>query len=150
MKAHALVLAAVLSSPIVAHAEDCRILTAGDLEPALGGKVTLGATTALPAGEMCAGKTATHSLVLRRFKRTNDPGGEKERAGLEAMKNAGMKVDVQKFGDVTCVAVEGQGRSSTSCSVAKAPMYAVIEASGKDALPIAKLRPVAEKLRSGL
>lgn len=149
MKPHALILAAVLSSPIVAYPEDCRILKAGDLEPALG-KVTLGGTTALPAGEMCAGKTATHSLVMRRFKRTNDPGGEKERAGLEAMKSAGMKVDVQKFGDVTCVAVEGQGRSSTSCSASKAPMYAVIEASGKDALPIAKLRPVAEKLLSGL
>ena len=130
----------------------CDLASPADIEAALGAKPTLSAST-LPNGvEMCSGKAGSSTVTVRRFKRTADPSGEKEKAGIEMLKKMGATVEVKKFGPITCLSAAPGGQLAghgftTSCTAAKPPMFAVIEvADPKAAVSMDKLRPVAEKM----
>ena len=129
----------------------CAIATPAELEASLGRKITLGQGTVMPNGvEMCSGSGSGLTVTIRVFKRTEDPSGQKEKAGIEAMKKAGMKVEVQKFGPIGCATIEGSGAANTSCNAAKPPLFAVIEVGGKEKIPMEALSKVAEKMMSRL
>ena len=99
---------AVLAPPLaIAAGKACTLATPAEVEAAIGQKVSFSPGMTMPKGvEACSGKAGPLSVTIRTFQRTSDAGGEKEKAGLEAMKKAGMKVDVQKLGPITCVAIE--------------------------------------------
>jgi len=74
--------------------------------------------------------------MLRLFKRTDDPPGAKEKAGIEAIRQTGAQVEVKTLGPITCTAVVpppqlAEHGFGTTCSVQKAPMLAVIEVTAK-------------------
>jgi hypothetical protein len=148
-------LAVLWSVPLPAAGANkaCGLLTPSELETVLGAKVTLSGGNAGNV-ELCTGRTPTVTVMLRVFKRTNDPSGATEKAGIEAARQTGAQVDVKTFGPITCSAVVppaklAQYGFNTTCSVRRAPMFAVIEltaTSQKDAVPIEKLHALAEKM----
>lgn len=131
----------------------CGLVTPSELETAIGARVTL---TEQNAGDvqMCTGRTPTVSVMLRLFKRTDDPSGAKEKAGLEMARTMGAQVDVKTFGPITCTTVVppatlAEHGFGTTCSIRKAPMFAVVEVTAKtqkDMVPIDRLKPLAEKI----
>jgi len=153
-----LVLAGTLAGAGTAGAANraCGLLTAAELESAVGGKVSgLSQGGAGVAGvEMCSASTPAASILLRIAKSSGRPSGEAERAGLEIARKMGAEVEVRTFGPVTCsTIVPPQSMAdygfNTTCSVVKAGQVAAIEVnakSRKDQVPIEKLRPLAEKI----
>lgn len=130
----------------IAADDACALLMPAELEAAVGAKPVLSGGS-LPNGvATCSGRAGAHAVMVRLFTRAGDAGGQKEKTGIEAARKMGLKVDVQKSGPITCVAMEGGGKFNTSCTAAKAPRFAVIEISGTQALPMERLRPVAEKM----
>ena len=152
MRLHALLISvvAVLPAGALAQNKACALATSAELEAAVGAKPLAMSPSTLPTGtEMCTGKAGTITVTIRYFKRATDPTGEKERAGIEAMKKMGAKVEVKKIGPASCVAIGMERGFSSSCTVAKPPFHAVIEVgSPKDAVPVERLAPVAEKMLS--
>lgn len=146
-------LACTVPSWALAEGKACALITGAELESSLGGKATWGTPSTLPGGvDACSGASGPVTVTLRHFKRTGDPSGEKEKAGIEMMRKMGAKVEVQKAGPITCVALSPNAELAaygftTSCTAAKAPMFAVIEATSRTgAIPIDRLRPLAEKM----
>ena len=135
----------------------CELVTAGELEALLGAKVTVDGGGGMPTAggaEICSARSAPASVMLRLFKRTVDPSGAKENAGIEMAKKMGAQVDVKTFGPITCSSIvppdtlAGYG-FNTTCSVTKAPMFAVIEVNAKakkDMVAIERLHAIAEKM----
>jgi len=134
----------------------CGLLTDAELQSVLGMKGMLKAGT---IGEIqtCGGETQSAKVLLRFFKRTTDPSGKKEQAGIEATKKMGVQVDAKTSGGILCMATVPPANLAamgfgTSCTVtSKAPMFAVIEVTSKtqkDMVPMEKLRVVAEKMAS--
>jgi hypothetical protein len=90
--------------------------------------------------------------------RSRDEGaksnGETERKGMEIMKKMGAQVEVKAFGPVTCSTITPpatmpESGYNTTCSYSKKTSVAAIEITAKtqkDAVPIDKLRPLAEKM----
>ncbi|MGZ5102523.1 MAG: hypothetical protein ACXWBU_17320, partial [Usitatibacter sp.] len=95
--------------------------------------------------------------MVRTFTRTGDPGVAREQAGVEAMRKMGAQVEVKTFGAITCVAtIPSQSMAlagdGTSCTVKKAPKFAVIEVAAKDRkdmVSMERLRTVAEGIAGG-
>ena len=154
-----LVAVAVMSvhRPLVAQtstSDACRLVTAAEFESVLGGKVTP-QNASLGEVQMCSARAQAISATVRLFKRTGDPAGAKEQAGIEAIKKMGAQVEVKTSGGITCMTATPPANMpqmgyGTSCTITnKAPMFAVIETratSQKDMVPMEKLRSVAEKM----
>jgi hypothetical protein len=143
--------------PLAAQApanDACRLVTGAEFESLLSGKATP-QSVSLGEVQTCSARTQTTSATVRLFKRTGDPSGAREQAGIDALKKMGGQVEVKTSGGITCVtaippADKVQMGFGTSCTVTnKAPMFAVIEVratSQKDMVPMEKLRAVAEKM----
>jgi hypothetical protein len=131
----------------------CGLVTPSELEAVVGSTVALKESNAGDV-QMCVGQAAQVRVMLRLFTRNNDPSGEKEKAGLAAFRQMGAHVDVQTFGPITCSAVApppslAEHGFTTTCSVRKASMFAVIEVNAKtqkDTVSIEKLKTLAEKM----
>ena len=132
----------------------CGLVTASELQTILGGSVTL-TPSSIGEVQMCTGKTQTASVVVRLFKRTTDPSGRTEQAGIDAVKRMGAQVDVKTSGGITCMTTVPppsltQYGYGTTCTVAsKAPIFAVIEVTAKaqkDMVPMERLRAIAERM----
>jgi hypothetical protein len=108
--------------------------------------------------QICTGATPKARVLLRLAQRSADDGaksnGETERKGIEIMKKMGAQVDVRTFGPVTCSTITPpasmqESGFNTTCSYSKKTGVAAIEITAKtqeDAVPIEKLRPLAEKM----
>jgi hypothetical protein len=108
--------------------------------------------------QICMGSTPNARVMLRLAQRSADEGakanGERERKGMEIMKKMGAQVDVKTFGPVTCSTITPpasmqESGYNTTCSYSKKTGVAAAEITAKtqkDAVPIDKLRPVAEKM----
>ena len=132
----------------------CGLVTETEIQSVLGAKVTL-KSGAIGDVQTCSGEASTATMTIRLFRRTGDPSGAKEKAGIEAIKKMGAQVDVKSSGGVTCMTTVppanlAQYGFSTSCTVTnKAPMFAIIEIQAKtqkDMASMEKLRSVAEKM----
>ena len=157
-----LALVGVLGAAFAAGAEDkaCGLLTAAELESAVGGKVSGLSGSGLTGANahICTGHTPTATVVLRMGTRSASDGKESGKAskGIEMVRKMGVQVDVKTFGPVTCSTMippknlEQYG-FNTTCSVVKGATVAAIEVGAKaqkDMVSIDKLRPLAEKMAS--
>lgn len=132
----------------------CSLVTDSELAPLLGGKVPL-KSGSIGAVQTCSADGAAVSMLLRVFKRSGDPNGEREKAGVENMKKMGAQIEAKEFADMTCMTIVASasvpqlGYTTTCTLTKKAPMFAVIEIkakSQKDMASIDKVRTVAEKM----
>jgi hypothetical protein len=154
----ALAVAALPRAGAAAGNEACALLTAAELQGALGAKVSgLEGGTGSKDAAMCMGSTPTGSVMLRRA--TRKPGHEgMEAKGIEMAEKMGAKVEVKTFGPITCStmipakSMEAYG-FNTTCSVLKGGQVGAVEVtakSRKDMVPIERLRPLAEKIAGRL
>jgi len=132
----------------------CGLVTESEIQSVLGTKVNL-KSGALGDVQTCSADAQTASMMLRLFKRTGDPSGAKEKAGIDAIKKMGAQVDVKTADGITCMTTVppanlAQYGYGTTCTVtSKAPMFAVIEITAKaqkDMVPMDKLRTIAQKM----
>lgn len=132
----------------------CGLVTDSELAPVLGGKAPL-KSGSLGAVNTCSADGPAASMLLRVFKRSGDPNGEREKAGVEKMKKMGAQIEAKEFADMTCMTIVAPaslpqlGYNTTCTLTKKAPMFAVIEIkakSQKDMASIDKVRAVAEKM----
>lgn len=145
-------LAAVGPIRLAAQTPDpCTLVTPAEIESATGLKVT--GLTKSPAGPLCMGQAGAATVMLRIAKSSGAAG--REAKGAEQIKKMGGQVDVKSSGAVTCSsfdpppAMAAQVGFNTTCSVTKDKTVAAIEITvkeKKDAIPIDKLRPLAEKM----
>ena len=135
-------------------AKACNLVTESEVQSVLGAKVTL-KNGAIGEVQTCSGEAPTATMMLRLFKRTGDPSGAKEKAGIDAIKKMGAQVDVKTAEGITCMTTVppanlAQYGYGTTCTVtSKAPVFAVIEITAKaqkDMVPMDKLRTIAEKM----
>lgn len=132
----------------------CGLVTDADLQAALGSRVALQAGS-LGNVQTCSGETPAARVLVRFFTRSGDPSGNREKAGIDAIRKMGAQVEVKSAGGITCMTavppanMAAMGFGTTCTVTSKAPMFAVIEVTAKtqkDMVPIEKLRPVAEKI----
>jgi hypothetical protein len=144
------------ASPFAAlgQGKACALATPAELETVLGAKATLAPST-MGTADVCSAKAGATAVVIRLVKRTGDPPSEKTaHAGVEAVKKMGATVETKTFGPIFCMAITPNAQMAaygftTTCTVSKHPMYAVIEVNTpKQGTPIDKLRPIAEKMSS--
>ena len=131
----------------------CGLLTPSELGSVLGTKVTLMPSAAVG---LCIGLTPKGmiSLTIRETK----TGAEVEAghaAAVTQAKQRGIKMDVKKFGPITCTNVSPMQNVKapflTWCSVVKGTQTTVVEVSAnsqQDMVSIERLRPLAEKMHS--
>ena len=132
----------------------CGLVTESELQSVLGGNVSLKGGS-IGEVQMCSGQAQNATVMLRLFKRTTDPAGGAEKAGIDAVKKMGVQVEAKTVGGTMCTTMVppanmAQMGFGTTCTVtSKAPMFAVIEITAKtqkDMVPMEKLRAVAEKM----
>jgi hypothetical protein len=140
----------------------CALATPGELTAALGATVSsLKPQEMTGTTQICLGSTSNAKVLLRVTQKSSDEGaedaksnGETERKGMEIMKKMGAQVDVKTFGPVTCSTITPpatmpESGYNTTCSYSQKTGVAAIEITAKtqkDAVPIDKLRPLAEKM----
>jgi hypothetical protein len=153
-----LVAAVALFVPVVLTAADnkaCKLLTAAELEPVIGGKLSAFNGGSYGTADVCTAKSASATVMLRwAKKKEGSASGNAAAAGLEIARKMGATVDVKTFGAITCSTVippkdkEVYG-FNTTCSVSKATEVAAVEVTAKtqkDMVAIDKLHPLAEKI----
>jgi hypothetical protein len=139
-----------------AQGRACALVTSAEVEAALGIKPAFNGKV-LPTGvEVCNSTAGPAMVLIRLFKRTEDAPGKREQDAIDMIKKAGATVEVKKSGPIGCMTIAPGGQSagqsfSTSCTVAKPPMFAVIEImSLKERTAIDRLLPLAEKMMARL
>jgi hypothetical protein len=153
-----LTLLAFLGAPLMAQANKaCALASPAEIEGVLGAKVAglKAQQTGDASTQICMGTSPKGRVMLRLAKQKSEgTPGEKERKGIEIAKKMGAQVDVQTSGPITCStfippqSLEAHG-FNTTCTVTKGDAVAGIEITAKtraDMVPIAKLRPLAEKM----
>jgi hypothetical protein len=149
-----LLLIVALGMPSGALATDnraCKLLTAAELEPVVGGKLFAFQGSAYKTGDMCAASSTTVTLMLRLGKKEQADAAAKS---LEMLRRMGAIVNVKTFGPITCSTVTPpqhmqQYGFKTTCSVSKAAEVAAIEVRAKnqkDMVSIDELHPLADKM----
>lgn len=135
----------------------CALASPAEIESVLGAKVAglKAQQTGDASTQICMGASPKGRVMLRLAKQKSEgTPGERERKGIEIYKQMGAQVDVQTFGPITCSAVIPPKSMqvhgfNTTCTVTKGDTVAGIEITAKtraDMVPIAKLRPLAEKM----
>jgi hypothetical protein len=132
----------------------CGLVTDSELQSALGSKVTL-KPGSIGDVQTCGGETQSARVLVRLFKRSSDPSGRAEQAGIDAIRKMGAQVDVKTAGGIMCMTavppanMAAMGFGTTCTVTSKAPTFAVIEITAKtqkDMVPMETLRAVAEKM----
>ena len=130
------VLGSILLSTLTAQASRaevpanaCALVTASELQSAIGGAITL-QSGSMGKVQTCSGQTQAGTRVLvRMFTRTTDAAGNTEKAGIAAAKKSGAQTEVQNNGGVMCSTVvppqgmEAMGYGTTCTVTRKAPLY---------------------------
>src|ERR1700674_3597944 len=135
----AVVVIAITAAASMAQApgnKACALVTDSELQSALGSTVSLKAGS-IGDVQTCGGETQGARVLLRFFKRSSDPSGNAEQAGIDAIRKMGAQVDVKTSGGITCMTAVPPGNMAamgygTTCTVtSKAPTFAVIEITAK-------------------
>ncbi len=154
----------VLTVSVVAFAaaadnKACKLLTAAELEPVVGAKLSAFSAQSYGTAEMCTA-TSTKATIMLRWAKKKDPfsagtsSSDAAAKGLEIVKKMGATVDVKTFGPIVCSTIippKGKEVSgfNTTCTMSKADAVAGVEVTAKtqrDMVAIDKLRPLAEKM----
>jgi len=132
----------------------CKLLTATELEPVVGGKLSAFKGESYSSADVCTATSDNAKVLLRWFRGKKDSSPDAAAKGLEIAKKMGATVDVKTFGPIVCSTIippKGQEFSgfSTTCSVSKAANVAAVAITVKarrDMVSIDKLHPLAEKM----
>jgi hypothetical protein len=142
---------------IAADNKACKLLTAAELEPVVGGKLAAFKAFGWEGVDQCYASTGNATVVLRWDKQKNPTSeGPSARVAkhLAMLKEAGATVDVKTFGAVTCFTLIPSKSMptyglDTFCMVSKGDEVASVLITvwtEKDLVPIDKLHPLAEKM----
>lgn len=132
----------------------CGLVTEPELEAVLGSRAPLKAGS-IGDVQTCGGATPSAKVLVRFFRRTADPSGNVEQAGVDAIRKMGVQVDVKTSGGIMCMtavppaSMAAMGFGTTCTVTSKAPVFAVIEVTAKtraDMVPMEALRAVAQKM----
>lgn len=148
--------------PASAQVDPCKLLTAAEIESALGAKVVFAGSAQWGATPTCAGgSTAKRMSVMVMFvpggkaddPNWADPLGFLERQSRESGNRIKAQMEFRRFGSSTlCSALipPKPGPYSTQCMVVKKPTgmasIGILVATQQDMVSIDKLRPLAEKM----
>lgn len=141
-----------------AHAQTnpCELLTATELEAALGGKAGTLSGSKLGAAQICSATIGNKKVMIRIAEREAGGGGEKERKGIEKAREMGVQVDVQTEGDLTCStmippeAMQQMGYNTT-CTILRAGVVVGVEVTAttrKDMATTQSVKGLVQKARS--
>lgn len=129
----------------------CKLLSAGEIEAVVGGKVNRG----LETPEMCQMMAGTSFVTVRRFAK-KDADTKHASEGIEMAKKMGLKMTEEKHGNTTCSTIIGNSRTPayiTGCTLDKGGVMVWVEVtvpSEAQMVPLAKIRPLVEKAASRL
>lgn len=149
-----LLLIAALGMPSGALATDskaCKLLTAAELEPVVGGKLLAFQGSVYRTGDMCAASSTIVTVMLRLGKKEQADAAAKS---VEMLRIMGAKINVKTFGPITCSTITPpkdmqQYGFKTTCSVSKAADIAAVEVRAKnqkDMVSINALHTLADKM----
>ena len=161
----ALVLLAA-SLPAVAQVDPCKLLTPGEIESALGGKLSAytGSSPMSAAIPTCAGGVLSKRMsVMVMFAKGDakaaadpkwaDPLGYLEQVSRQSADSIKAKMEAKRFGSsILCTTLipPKQGPYSTQCMAVKKPTgmatITVLVTTQQDMASIDTLRPLAEKM----
>mgnify|MGYP001585187539 CR=1 FL=1 len=144
----------------LAVTDACKLLTAGEIEAVVGGKVVrtgVETTEALKdkTKEVCTMGSGTSFVMVRRFAK-KDADTKSASEGIKEAKKMGLKMTEEKHGNTTCSTIIGNSRTPayiTGCLVDKGGFIVGVEVqatSEAQMVPVSKLRPLAEKAASRL
>lgn len=153
----ALVATVAMLVPVLLTAADnkaCKLLTATELEPVVGGKLSAFSAQSYGHADICAATSANAKVMLRWAKKKEGSSSDAAAKGLEIAKKMGATVDVKTFGPIVCsTIIPPKGKEvygfNTTCTVSKADAVAGVEVTAKterDMVSIDKLRPLADKM----
>jgi len=149
----------VWSDDAVAAMDACKLLSAGEVESVVGGKVM---RNGVETKEMCQMGSGTYFIMITRFAKKDadtkhvNESNEKVKKGIEKMKKMGVKMTEEKYGTTTCSTAIGNSRTpayTTGCTVDKGGFQvsmSVMAASEAQMVPSAKVRLLVEKAASRL
>jgi hypothetical protein len=138
---------------VAADNKACKLLTAAELEPVVGGKLSTFSPQSYGNADMCTATSPTAKVMLR-WAMKKGSSAEAAAKGLEMMKKMGATVDLKTFGPIICsTLIPPKGREAagfnTTCTVSKGDAVAGVEVTAKtqkDMVSIDKLHPLAEKM----
>jgi hypothetical protein len=156
----ALVASVTLLFPALLTAADnkaCKLLTAAELEPVVGGKLSAFKTLSFDGVDECYASTGNVSVRLRwekKQERASEGPSARAAKQLQTLKEMGAAVDTKNFGSITCSTIvpsksKQKDGLNTTCLVPKGDELAgvaIIVWTEKDLVPIDKLHPLAEKM----
>jgi len=135
----------------------CKLLSVGEIEAVVGGKVNRG----LETPEMCQMGSGTYFIMITRLAKKDvtkhvNESNEKIKKEIEKMKKMGVKMTEEKYGTTTCSTAIGNSRTpvyTTGCTVDKGGFQvdmSVIAVSEAQMVPSAKVRLLVEKAAARL
>jgi hypothetical protein len=147
--------------PACAQVDPCKLLTAAEIESAIGAKTTFAGTAQWGATPTCAGGAAAKRMsVMVMFvpgkagdPNWADPLGFLERQARESANSIKARLDAKRFGSsILCTALipPKPGPYSTQCMVVKKPTgmatITILVPTQQDMVSMDKLQPLAEKM----
>jgi hypothetical protein len=138
-----------------AQKNPCELLTAAELEAALGGKAALSGSN-VGAAQICSGVVGSKKVMIRVGQRAAGEGGEKERKGIEKAKEMGIQVQVETEGDLTCSTMippetMQQMGYNTTCTILRSGVVVGVEVTAttrKDMASTQSVKGLVQKARS--
>ena len=151
-----LLVIAALGMPSGALATDnraCKLLTAAELDPVVGGKLRAFQGSSYRTGDMCAASSTIAAVMLRLGKKEPADAAAKS---MEMLRRMGARIKIKTFGPITCSTITPskdmqQYGYKTTCSVSKVAEVAAVEVRAKnqkDMVSIDALHPLADKMLS--
>jgi hypothetical protein len=136
----------------------CGLLTAAELEAALGGKAGALSGSSQGTSRICTGTVGRTTVMIRVAERSPEDTGERERKGLEIARKMGAQVEVQKEGELTCSTLipppgTPQMGYNTTCTLLREGLVVGVEVtaqSRQDMAAIPAVKELVQKARSRL
>jgi hypothetical protein len=146
------------ASSLHAQTKACDLLTAAELEAALGGKAGALSESNLGAAHICSGSVGKMNVMIRFGERKSGSSGDAERKGIEAARQMGAKVQVKTEGDLTCSTMippesMAQYGYNTTCTILREGVVVGVEVTATSQQGMATTEAVkglAQKARSRL
>lgn len=134
----------------------CGLLTAAELEAALGGKAGALSGSSQGTSRICSGSVGKTQVMIRVAERSPEDTGERERKGLEIARKMGAQVEVQKEGELTCSTLIPPATTprmgyNTTCTLLREGVVVGVEVtaqSRQDMAAIAAVKGLVQKARS--
>jgi hypothetical protein len=133
----------------------CSLLTAAELEAALGGKAGALSEGEMGPAKLCNASVGKTKVTIRVAPRTSATG-EKEKKGIEALRKAGGQVEVKTEGELTCSTLSPppsmmQVGYNTTCTILREGVVVGVEVGAASQAEMAKMEAVkglVQKARS--